>query len=159
VWQRAGEAVGGLAADFAAEAIAVNWRGDVLEATIPASAATAVTFLRRPQMAASLAAAAADIVGRPVKTAVVVDESEPVPAPDVPAASSGPAPRRPVASQSTLMREAMEHPFVVHACQVFDAAIRKVEPPRQQPAAPSLPTGGGSDPEGEAVLQTEEGDG
>lgn len=159
VWQKAGEAVGGLAADFAAEAIAVNWRGDVLEATIPASAATAVTFLRRPQTAASLAAAAADIVGRPVKTAVVVDESEPVPAPDVPAASSEPSLRRPGASQSTLVREAMEHPFVVHACQVFDAAIRKVESPRQQPAAPSLPTGGGGDPEGEAVLQTEEGDG
>ncbi len=158
VWQKAGEAVGGLAADFAAEATAVNWRGNVLEATIPASAATAVTFLRRPQMAASLAAAAAEIVGRPVKTAVVVDESEAAAASNPPAASSEPSPRRPVASQSTLVREAMEHPFVMHACQVFDAAIRKVEPSRQQPMASSSSTGGG-DPEAEAAVQTEEGDG
>lgn len=159
VWQRAGAAVGGLAADFAAEATAVHWRGDVLEATIPAAAATAVTFLRRPQTAASLAAAAADIVGRPVKTAVVVGESEPAPAPDAPAAPSEPSSRRPAASQSALVREAMDHPFVVHARQVFDAAIRKVEPPRQQPAAPTPPTTGGGDSEGEAVLHTEEGDG
>jgi DNA polymerase-3 subunit gamma/tau len=158
VWQKAGEAVGGLAADFAAEATAVNWRGDVLEATVPASAATAVTFLRRPQMAASLAAAAAEIVGRPVKTAVVVDESEAAGASNPPAASSEPSPRRPVASQSTLVREAMEHPFVMHACQVFDAAIRKVEPSRQQLMAPSSSTGGG-ELEAEAAAQTEEGDG
>lgn len=159
VWRRAGEAVGGLAADFAAEASRVRWRDDLLEATIPGAAATAITFLRRPQTAVSLAAAASDIVGRPVRTAVVVDETAPPPAPETPAEVGEPTPRRPSVSQSTLVREAMDHPFVVHARQVFDAAIRKVEPPRQPSGSPPSPVESGTDSEPEVVIHAEEGDG
>lgn len=158
-WRRAGETVGGLAADFACEATAVQWRGDVLEATVPASAATAISFLRRPQTAASLAAAASELVGRCVKTAVVVSDHEPAGAPEHSPAASEPGPRRPVASQSALVREAMEHPFVVHARQVFDAAIRKVEPPRQPPVAASPGAGGGDDADADVVVHGEEADG
>jgi DNA polymerase III subunit gamma/tau len=157
VWRRAGEAVGGLVADFAAEAIRVRWQGDLLEATIPVSAATAITFLRRPQTAASLAAAASEIVGRAVRTTVIVDENASAPAPEAPPSAHEPPPRRPAASQSALVREAMDHPFVVHARQVFDAAIRKVEPPRQPPPSSSAENEG--DPDVEAVVHAEEGDG
>ena len=159
IWRRAGETVGGLAADFAAEATAVTWRGDVLEATIPASAATAISFLRRPQTVASLATAASELVGRAVKTVLVVGENEPTAAPEHSPAANEPGPRRPVASQSALVREAMEHPFVVHARQVFDAAIRKVEPPRQTPVPASRAANGSDDADGEPVVHAEEGDG
>ncbi len=159
IWRRAGETVGGLAADFAAEATAVQWRGDVLEATVPASAATAISFLRRPQTAASLAAAASELVGRVVKTAVVVGDQESAAAPEHSPAVSEPSPRRPVASQSALVREAMEHPFVVHARQVFDAAIRKVEPPRQPTVTPSEAAGDGDESDVDVVLHGEEADG
>lgn len=53
----------------------------------------------------------------------------------------------------------MDHPLVVHARQVFDAAIRKVEPPRQQPAVTASPVDGGGDPDVEVILHAEEGDG
>lgn len=159
VWRRAGETVGGLAADFAAEASHVRWHGDLLEATIPGSAATAITFLRRPQTAASLAAAASEIAGRAVKTAVIVDENVSAPAPEAPSSPHESPPRRPAASQSALVREAMDHPFVVHARQVFDAAIRKVEPPRQPPAPSPSGAEGGGDADVEAVVHAEDGDG
>ena len=43
------------------------------------------------------------------------------------------------ASQSALVREAMDHPFVAKARTLFDAAIRKVEPPRADgPAAAAV---------------------
>jgi hypothetical protein len=35
-----------------------------------------------------------------------------------------------VQTQASLLREAGEHPLVAHARTLFDAAIRKVEPPR-----------------------------
>ncbi len=158
VWRRAGEAVGGLAVDFAAEASHVRWHADLLEVTIPGSAATAITFLRRPQIAASLAAAASELVGRAVRTSVVVDDTALAPGAEAPPSPHEPPPRRPAASQSALVREAMDHPFVVHARQVFDAAIRKVEPPRQPPAAASGAEGDG-EADVEAVAQAEEGDG
>jgi DNA polymerase-3 subunit gamma/tau len=120
-WREAGEAAGGLAAGFAAEATRAAWRGSLLEVTVPASAATAVTFLRRPEVVASLGRALSEQVGRPVKHAVVVE----APAAAL-AASAGPAP-----SQSALVRDALEHPLVAHARSVLDAAIRKVEPARQ----------------------------
>jgi hypothetical protein len=42
---------------------------------------------------------------------------------------------RPAASQAALLREAAEHPLVLHVRSVFDAAVRKVEPPRPRPVA------------------------
>ena len=36
------------------------------------------------------------------------------------------------------MREATEHPLVAHARTVFDAAIRKVEPPRAREVKPAV---------------------
>ena len=90
---------------------------------------------------------------------LVVGENEPTAAPEHSPAANEPGPRRPVASQSALVREAMEHPFVVHARQVFDAAIRKVEPPRQTPVPASRAANGSDDADGEPVVHAEEGDG
>ena len=139
-WHQGSEAVGGLAADFAAMAIHASWKDGLLEVALPASAANAASFLRRPEVAAGLARALADIGGRPVRHGIVV-EAMPQPAAGgtspatagagMPAVERG----RPAVSQAALLREAMEHPLVVHARSVFDAAVRKVEPPRARPAA------------------------
>jgi hypothetical protein len=136
VWRQAADAVGGLAADFAAEATAAAWRGQMLDVTIPATAATAVTFLRRPEAVASLGAALTNLVGRSVRHAVVVEAAAAAVSETAGATSAAAEPSRPrpVASQAALVREASEHPLVAHARTVLDAAIRKVEPARPRPA-------------------------
>jgi hypothetical protein len=54
-----------------------------------------------------------------------------------------PAPARPAQSQAALIREALSHPLVERARNLFDAAIVKVEPPRPQvePAPAGVVTG------------------
>jgi len=138
LWQRATETVGGLAADFAGMASRVDWRDELLEIALPATAGNAASFLRRPEVAAGVARALAEIVGRPVRHGIVIE----------PAAVAGGHPAkdatteadrgRPTFSQAALLREAVEHPLVIHARTVFDAAVRKVEPPRPRQAA--IPT-------------------
>ena len=136
-WLQAGEAVGGLVADFAAMATRAAWRDEVLEVALPGDATTAVSFLRRPEVAASLARVLGEIAGRPLKYAIVLEAVAAAPAAAArangaagePAAPERP---RPVHSQAALLREVMDHPLVTHARTLFDAAVRKVEPPRPQ---------------------------
>jgi DNA polymerase-3 subunit gamma/tau len=136
-WLQAGEAVGGLVADFAAMASRASWRDELLEVALPGDATTAVSFLRRPEVAASLARVLGEIVGRPLKYAIVLEAVAAAPAAAArangaagePAAPERP---RPVHSQAALLREVMDHPLVTHARTLFDAAVRKVEPPRPQ---------------------------
>jgi DNA polymerase-3 subunit gamma/tau len=136
-WLQAGEAVGGLVADFAAMASRASWRDEVLEVALPGDATTAVSFLRRPEVAASLARVLGEIAGRPLKYAIVLEAVAAAPAAAArangaagePAAPERP---RPVHSQAALLREVMDHPLVTHARTLFDAAVRKVEPPRPQ---------------------------
>jgi DNA polymerase-3 subunit gamma/tau len=136
-WLQAGEAVGGLVADFAAMASRASWRDELLEVALPGDATTAVSFLRRPEVAASLARVLGEIAGRPLKYAIVVEAVAAAPAAAArangaavePAAPERP---RPVHSQAALLREVMDHPLVTHARTLFDAAVRKVEPPRPQ---------------------------
>jgi len=113
-------------------------RPDLGEIALPATAGNAASFLRRPEVAAGVARALAEIVGRPVRHGIVIE----------PAAVAGGHPAkdatteadrgRPTFSQAALLREAVEHPLVIHARTVFDAAVRKVEPPRPRQAA--IPT-------------------
>lgn len=138
-WLQAGEAVGGLVADFAALASRASWRDGLLEVALPGDAATAVSFLRRPEVAASLAQALGDFAGRPLKHTILVEAVSPATASAVRAngaAAETAALERPraVHSQAALLREAMDHPLVTHARTLFDAAVRKVEPPRPQEA-------------------------
>jgi DNA polymerase-3 subunit gamma/tau len=136
-WLQAGEAVGGLVADFAAMASRASWRDELLEVALPGDATTAISFLRRPEVSASLARVLGEIAGRPLKYAIVLEAVAAAPAAAArangaagePAAPERP---RPVHSQAALLREVMDHPLVTHARTLFDAAVRKVEPPRPQ---------------------------
>ncbi len=144
-WRRGAEAVGGLAVDFAELASRAAWRDDVLEVVMPASAGNAASFLRRPEIAAGLTRALTELAGRSVRHSLVIDAS-PVPAAASPE-SDGRTPAaaeraRPAMSQAAMLRDAADHPMVAHVRTLFDAAVRKVEPPRPRPAAAVQPSAG-----------------
>ncbi len=141
-WRQGSEAVGGLAVDFAAEASGVCWRDGGLEVTMPAAATAATSFLKRPEVVNGIARALSELAGRQVRysiavaTAAAESATEPVP------------PSRPAVSQAALLKGVSEHPLVTHARGLFDAAIRKVEPPRQREPAPAVaPARGGDEPD------------
>jgi len=127
-WRDVAAGLEGLAADFAATATAARWRDDLLEVTLPAEAAAAAGILRRPDAAAAIAAGLERLAGRPIRHAVVLAAADAVALAPAPAARKPPA-----ASQSALVKAATAHPLVAHARTLFDAAIRKVEPPRPRP--------------------------
>jgi DNA polymerase-3 subunit gamma/tau len=128
-WRAGTEAFGGLAADLAETATSVAWCDGVLEVTMPGAAGTAAAYLRRPEVAAGIGKALSELAGRAVRFTLVVT---PAAAGRAAAAASRPTP---VVSQATLLREAAEHPLVAHARTLFDAAIRKVDPPRPREPA------------------------
>ena len=141
-WRRGAETVGGLAVDFADLASRAAWRDDVLEVVLPASASNAASFLRRPEIAAGLTRALTELVGRPVRHSLVIDSSpKPVAAAaDSEGRASSAAERgRPAMSHAAMLRDAAEHPMVAHVRTLFDAAVRKVEPPRPRPAVAVQP--------------------
>jgi hypothetical protein len=143
-WLAASEQVGGLAVDFASLAVAAAWKDDVLEVQMPATAAAAVAFLSRPEMAAGIGRSLAEMAGR-VAVVRLVTIAAPAGAPDAESAGRGAeaAPRaNPAVSQTALVREATEHPFVARARTVFDAAIRRVDPPRRRAEVASVEGGG-----------------
>ena len=146
-WRRSAMVVGGLAVDFAEMAQRAEWRDDVLEVVMPRAAGNAASFLRRPEIAAGLMRALADTVGRPVRHSLLIDsapQSAPQSLPQAAAADTEPAGSqrraaergKPPVSQAAMLREAAEHPLVVHVRTLFDAAVRKVDPPRARPTAP-----------------------
>ena len=126
-WKAASATLEGLAGDCAAEAIGAAWREDQLEVTLPAHATTAAAFLRRSEVSAAISRALESLAGRRVRHAIVMIEAPAEPAVATPAEQPRPAS---VQTQASLLREAGEHPLVAHARTLFDAAIRKVEPPR-----------------------------
>jgi DNA polymerase-3 subunit gamma/tau len=130
-WQRVVAGLEGLAADFAAEAQTAVWRDDVLEIVLPAQATTAASFLRRPEVAAAITQALESLAGRRVRHAITLAPPS--------AADAAVVQQRPAAAQTqvALVRGAADHPLVAHACAVFDAAIRKVEPPRVREPRPA----------------------
>ena len=138
-WRRAGAAVGGLVADFADMSMRAEWRDELLEVVLPRSAGQAASFLRRPEIAVKLTQALTDMLGRPVRHSLVIDTAATAASAGEPnGRSNGSAQRgQPAVSQAALLREASEHPLVLHARTVFDAAVRKVDPPRPQSAAPA----------------------
>ena len=135
-WQAAAAAVGGLAGDCATEATGATWRDGQLEITLPAQAGTAAAFLRRPEVATAVTRALESVAGRRIRHAIVVAEA----VADAAVASVVEQPRPTgVQTQAALLREAAEHPLVAHARTLFDAAIRKVEPPRPRESRPAQP--------------------
>jgi DNA polymerase-3 subunit gamma/tau len=146
-WREATAAVGGLAADFAATAVRATWRDDTLEVVLPADAATSASFLRRPEVSAGIGRALEAIAGRFIRQSIVLEAAAPTAVRE--GGTDGAARRQsPVRSQSALLRETLEHPLVVHAMAVFDAAVRKVEPPRagENGAAPAAAGGVADEP-------------
>jgi DNA polymerase III subunit gamma/tau len=146
-WLAASEQVGGLAHDFAAMAVAAIWKDETLEVQMPATAAAATAFLSRPEMAGGIGRALAEMAGRVASfrlVTVAAPRDEPAAEPGQPGRVAEPAPRgTPAVSQAALVREASEHPLVAKARTVFDAAIRRVEPPRRRVDAESVEAAGG----------------
>jgi DNA polymerase-3 subunit gamma/tau len=141
LWQVVTASLEGLAGDFAATATSAAWRDGVLEVSLPADAATAASFLRRPDSVASIAAGLAARVGGPVRHAILLAPAKPA------GTESERSPPPGVTSQAALVRAATDHPLVAHARTLFDAAIRKVEPlrPREvEPAVVEVAAGGGA---------------
>ena len=141
-WNEAGAAVGGIAEDFAAMAASAAWEGTSLRVELPAAGTSAAAFLSRPEIVTQLQEALAEVTGRPCRYAVSCRKAEPAAAsapggrPAVDANRAEPAAERSRGrglSSAALLRETMDHPLVSHARTIFDAAIRKVEPPRRPP--------------------------
>lgn len=120
VWQQVGELVGGMAAGFINEATQAAWfEDDGIEVTMPAKGQAGCSFLRRPEVAASITSSLRDLCGR---TRIEFRFEA--------AVAETPKARPPTArSQAARLRSASEHPLVSHARTVFDAAIRRVDPP------------------------------
>lgn len=153
-WRAGTEAFGGLAADLADAASAVAWRDDVLEVTMPGEASTAAAYLRRQEVAAGIGKALSGLAGRTVRFTLVV---APAVAGRTPAQAARPAA---AVSQAALLREAAEHPLVARARTLFDAAIRKVEPPRRrEPPQPAEPVMAAAAAGGEAEAEGDDEDG
>jgi DNA polymerase III subunit gamma/tau len=153
-WRAAAAVVGGLAGDCATEATGASWRDGQLEITLSSQAATAAAFLRRPEVAASVTRALETVAGRRIRHAIVVAEAAAADA-AVAAVVEQPRPTG-VQTQAALLREAAEHPLVARARTLFDASIRKVDPPRQResrpaPLVPAAATMAAADGTGSAV--------
>lgn len=133
-WHAATASLEGLAADFAATASSVAWNGETLELTLPAEAAAGATFLGRADSQATITAALERHLGRAVRYTITL-------APPVAKPVAKPA-GAPAQSQAALMKTALDHPLVLHARTLFDAAVRKVEPLRaiERRVAASLPS-------------------
>ncbi len=163
LWRQCGEEVGGLVAEYAAEAVAAMWEGDVLRVVLPDGAGRALRMLAAPPTAAKLDAALSAAAGRPVRHRAQSappadrprDAAAPRPGP-APGGKPGAAEDRadapppapvPVRSQAALVRDSLDHPLVAHARGVLDAAIRKVEAGRPRPVAAAAATGEGEERE------------
>ena len=139
-WNEAGAAVGGIAEDFAAMAVEAVWEGNSLRVELPASGTSASAFLGRPEIVSQFQEALTQVAGRPCRYGVSCRKEE-QPAETTTggqAAASGKPTEQATErsrgrglSSAALLRETMDHPLVSHARTVFDAAIRKVEPPRR----------------------------
>ncbi len=128
VWKQVGDIVGGMAAGFISEATVAAWHEeDGIEVTMPANGEAGCSFLKRAEVAASITAALRDLCGR---SRIVFRFADPLPVVAKPKHS---APR----SQAALLKAASEHPLVSHARTVFDAAIRRVDPPAMTAESPS----------------------
>jgi len=154
-WRQAAEAVGGLAVDFGEMAQRAVWHDDVLEVVLPAASGNAASFLRRPEIAARLSRVLSEMAGRPVRQSLVIAAAPPAAASaglDSQGRAPGAAERgRPAVSQAAMLREASEHPLVMHVRTLFDAAVRKVEPPRPRPSVAAATNPSTGKPEDAAV--------
>ena len=138
IWKNAGELVGGLASDFAAMATSVSQEANHFKIDFPASAGSATAFLSRNEIAKQFQSALETLTGRPCQYSVALQEkgaTNPLGSTTAQNGSSNklstPS-KKTVISSAGLLKETVQNPLVSHALTTFDAAIRKVDPPRKQ---------------------------
>ena len=140
IWKNAGEKVGGLASDFAAMAVAASQEANHFKIEFPATAASANAFLNRNEITKQFQIALENLTGQPCRYSIILQEQEATTTPSGSDTSqdgmlnklSKPSPKATVVSSAGLLKEAVQNPLVSHALETFDAAIRKVDPPRNQ---------------------------
>ena len=139
IWKNAGEIVGGLASDFAAMATSASQEANHFKIEFPASAGSATAFLNRNEITKQFQNALENLTGQSCRYSVVLQEPESAATPSGSTPSQDGTLNKPsknplsktVISSSGLLKEAVQNPLVSHALTTFDAAIRKVDPPRK----------------------------
>jgi DNA polymerase-3 subunit gamma/tau len=139
IWKNAGELVGGLASDFAAMATSASQEANHFKIEFPASAGSATAFLNRNEITKQFQNALENLTGQSCRYSVVLQEPESAATPSGSTPSQDGTLNKPsknplsktVISSSGLLKEAVQNPLVSHALTTFDAAIRKVDPPRK----------------------------
>ena len=139
IWKNAGELVGGLASDFAAMATSASQEANHFKIEFPATAGSATAFLNRNEITKQFQNALENLTGQSCRYSVVLQEPESAATPSGSTPSQDGTLNKPsknplsktVISSSGLLKEAVQNPLVSHALTTFDAAIRKVDPPRK----------------------------
>lgn len=139
IWKNAGEIVGGLASDFAAMAASASQEANHFKIEFPASAGSATAFLNRNEITKQFQNALENLTGQSCRYSVVLQEQESVATPSTLTSPQNGSLNNPskkplkktVKSSAGLLKEAIQNPLVSHALVTFDAAIRKVDPPRK----------------------------
>ena len=140
IWKNAGEIVGGIASDFAAMAASATQDANHFKIEFPATAASATAFLNRNEITKQFQTALENLTGQSCRYSVLLQERGAATTPSGSKTSrdgelnkpSKPPPKATVVSSAGLLKEAVQNPLVSHALETFDAAIRKVDPPRKQ---------------------------
>ena len=137
IWKNAGELVGGLASDFAAMAASASQEANHFKIEFPASAGSATAFLSRNEIAKKFQSALETLTSQPCRYSVALQEKATTnpSGPNTAQNSSSSKPlkafKKAVMSSAGLLKETAQNPLVSHALTTFDAAIRKVDPPRK----------------------------
>ena len=137
IWKNAGELVGGLASDFAAMAASVSQEASHFKIEFPASAGSATAFLSRNEITKQFQSALETLTGQSCRYSVVLQEkgttnsSGSIPAQNGSSSTPSTPSKKTVISSAGLLKETVQNPLVSHALTTFDAAIRKVDPPRK----------------------------
>ena len=137
IWKNAGELVGGLASDFAAMATSVSQEASHFKIEFPASAGSATAFLSRNEITKQFQSALDTLTGQSCRYSVVLQEkgttnsSGSIPAQNGSSSTPSTPSKKTVISSAGLLKETVQNPLVSHALTTFDAAIRKVDPPRK----------------------------
>ena len=137
IWKNAGELVGGLASDFAAMAASVSQEASHFKIEFPASAGSATAFLSRNEITKQFQSALDTLTGQSCRYSVVLQEkgttnsSGSIPAQNGSSSTPSTPSKKTVISSAGLLKETVQNPLVSHALTTFDAAIRKVDPPRK----------------------------
>jgi hypothetical protein len=118
-------------------AISAIREADHFKINFPASARSAIAFLNRPEILKQFQTALESKTGQSCRFSVVLQEEAnwttlvKADAARKQSPQAHKAVQQPAVSSAGLLKETIKHPLVSHALTTFDAAIRKVDPPRR----------------------------